>query len=222
MARRRLSNTVSADHTGVTVLSADDLEQAAALLRLGNLVAFPTDTFFALGAVLTGPAIAALFQVKRRMTGNPVPVLLSSVEQVPDVAASFPHLAVALAEAFWPGPLTLVLPARDDVPDGVTAGTGTVGVRVPDHQLARELISRVGGPVTGTSANLSGSPPCKRASDVLTQLGEQIRAVIDAPCGDHSAPSTVVGFSGDAGQEIRVIRTGAISEADLRRVMGSA
>jgi L-threonylcarbamoyladenylate synthase len=208
------------NHSEVAVLSAHELEQAAELMRSGKLVAFPTDTFFALGAVLAEAAVSALIDVKGRTPGNPVPVLLSTIDQVSAVADSFPDPAVALAKAFWPGPLTLVLPARVEVPINVTAGSGTVGVRVPDHLLARELIALVGRPVTGTSANLSGSPPCKTVNDVLSQLGGHINAVIDAPCGEHTMPSTVVAFPNNASHEIQIIRPGAISEADLRQVPG--
>ena len=217
--RIRLSETDGEGSRGVEVLSPDQLDQAAEYLRLGNLVAFPTDTFFALGAVLTEAAISALFEVKGRTPGNPVPILLSAIDQVPDVTTSFPASAVRLAEAFWPGPLTLVLSARSGIPTGVTAGTGTVGVRVPDHHLGRELIALVGQPVTGTSANRSGSAPCKSADDVLSQLEGRISAVVDAICGEHTSPSTVVGFSDGDDGELKIIRAGAISESDLKSVL---
>lgn len=210
------------DRFVAAVFSSFEVERAAEYLRAGKLVSFPTDTFFALGAVLTEAAVSVLIEVKGRTRGNPVPVLLSAIDQVDEVAASFPDSAAALAAAFWPGPLTLVLPARADVPAAVTAGTGTIGIRVPGHSLARELIAVAGQPVTGTSANISGSSPCKTAGDVLSQLDGRISAVIDAPCGEHSEPSTVVRFTSDNGSEIQVIRAGAISEAELRQVLRRA
>ena len=218
------TRTGSSDRSGVAVLSQHELERAAGYLRSGSLVAFPTDTFFALGAVLTDAAISSLIEVKGRSSGNPVPVLLSSADQVQDVATSFSATAAALAQAFWPGPLTLVLPARTGLPAPVTAGTGSVGVRVPDHPLARELIALVGQPLTGTSANISGEQPCKTANDVLRQLDGRISAVIDARCGEHAEPSTVVRLSedNDNDNEIQVVRAGAISELELRRVLDEA
>jgi L-threonylcarbamoyladenylate synthase len=198
------------------LLSVEDLPEAATLLRSGNLVAFPTDTFFALGAILTESAVGNLFAVKGRMAGNPVPVLLSSEDQVDAVADDVPVEARKLAKEFWPGPLTLVLPAKLDVPGSVTANTGTVGVRVPLHRIATELIALVGSPVTGTSANVSGLAPCKSASEVMAQLGGKIAAIVDGPCGAHSEPSTVVRFLGD---ELNIVRVGAISEHQLRRVL---
>lgn len=200
------------------LIPPDDLDLAAGMLRAGKLVAFPTDTFFALGAVLTEQAISALYEAKGRMAGNPVPVLLSSADRAGQVAAEFPVPARTLAEAFWPGPLTLVLPARSDVPAIVTAGTGNVGLRVPRHRLAISLIALTGRAVTGTSANISGKPPCKTAGEVLEQVGHVIDAVVDAPCGEHGEPSTVVAFTG---VEMKVIRHGAIPESRLREALAA-
>lgn len=197
------------------LIKPSNIAHAAELLRLGKLVAFPTDTFFALGAVLQEDAINALFEAKGRMTGNPVPVLLASAEQVRQVADSeLPDSARALAEEFWPGPLTLVMPVNSDVPVSVTARTGKIGVRVPDHELARKLIALVGLPVTGTSANLSGEESCKTADQVISQLGGIIDAVVDASCGVHSNPSTVVSFDND---EVHILREGSISESEILR-----
>ena len=209
---------MSTESTETELLTCGNLSQAADLLRSGKLVAFPTDTFFALGAVLTESAVSSLFAVKGRMAGNPVPVLLSSADQVDAVAEEFPNEARKLAREFWPGPLTLVLPARASVPNSVTANTGTVGVRIPAHAVATELISKVGSPVTGTSANMSGMPPGKTAAEVVAQLSGKIAAIVDAPCGDHVQPSTVVRFDGTG---LDIIRVGAISEDELLRVLNT-
>lgn len=200
------------------LLTTAELPLAAELLRGGNLVAFPTDTFFALGAILTEAAVGKLFEVKGRMAGNPVPVLISSADQVDAVAQEFPQEAQKLAREFWPGPLTLVLPAKVAVPGTVTANTMTVGVRIPSHRLAIDFITLVGAPVTGTSANISGLQPCKSATEVMDQLGGKIAAVVDASCGDHVAPSTVVRFT-DSG--FIVVRVGALSENQLQRALNA-
>lgn len=199
------------------LIKPDDIEAAATLLRQGKLVAFPTDTFFALGAVITDESIAALFRSKGRMPDNPVPVLVSSVEQVEQVATEFSDQALVLAKAFWPGALTIVFPARADVPESVTAGTKTVGVRVPEHGLARDLISAVGSPLTGTSANISGQSPTKSAGEVMQQLDGVLDGVIDANCGPHNQPSTVIKF--EDGQ-VKVLRAGSISESELNQALG--
>jgi L-threonylcarbamoyladenylate synthase len=187
------------------------------ILRSGGLVAFPTDTFYALGAdALDGAAVRKVFQAKGRADGRPVPVLLADPEDVMKVAREFPALARALARRYWPGPLTLVLPAVLAVPAEVTAGGGSVGVRVPDHELARTLIRAFGGPVTGTSANHSGSPPHKDAEGVRAELGGKIEAIIAGECGGHDAPSTVVDFSRTPPV---VLREGAVSFQDIAAVV---
>ncbi len=198
------------------LIKLSDISRAAELLRLGKLVAFPTDTLFALGAVIREEPVKALFEAKGRMAGNPVPVLLSSADQVPQVSGEpLEGAAAALASEYWPGPLTLVLPASPDVPTAVTAGTGTVGARVPDHDLARDLIALAGIPLTGTSANRSGQEPCKTADEVMSQLDGIVDAIVDARCGPHSAPSTVVSFENDAPN---ILREGSIPEAEILRV----
>ena len=189
-----------------------EIEEAANLIRSGKLVAFPTDTFYALGAnALDGAAVEKLYVAKGRGGDKPVPVLLASAEDVILVASSFPDRARALAERYWPGPLTLVLPARPEVPSRVTGGTGTVGVRVPDHELARRLVSTSRAPVTGTSANLSGNRPCKEAAEVRSQLGKHIDSVLEGKCGPHAEPSTVV----DCAIGLRVLREGAIPAQEI-------
>lgn len=199
------------------LIKPSNLAHAAELLRVGKLVAFPTDTFFALGAVLQDTAVEALFEAKGRMRGNPVPVLLSSADQVSQVTGfALEGAPAALTKAFWPGPMTLVLPASTSVPASVTAGTGGIGVRVPDHDLARELIAQVGSPVTGTSANLSGSEPCKTAGEVMSQLSGIVDAVVDAACGTHSEPSTVVSINNG---DVRIVREGSIPETEIRRTV---
>ena len=203
---------------GILIPASDSgLETVAADLRAGRLVAFPTDTFFALGTnALDGDAVLGIYRAKGRADGNPVPVLMASAEDVGMVATGVPPAAAALAAEFWPGPLTLVLPARPEVPKSVTAGGSTVGVRVPQHDIARRLIALAGVPVTGTSANLSGQPPCKTAGEVLAQLDGRVSHILDAPCGAHTAPSTVVDF---ASGQMRIIREGAITYDTLQKVI---
>lgn len=201
----------------VTGPTSNGLEAAANMLREGQLVAFPTDTFFALGAnALDSSAISRLFEAKDRAETNPVPVLLGDISDVESVASQFSAEARALATAFWPGALTIVLPALSVVPDSVTAGTGTVGVRIPGHEIGRKLIQTAGVPVTGTSANLSGLPPCKTAADVLNQLSGRIACAIDSPCGEHSAPSTVVSLQGE---DVKIIRQGSVSEREINEAL---
>jgi L-threonylcarbamoyladenylate synthase len=206
--------------TDVLILESEEgLKTAAAALRAGRLVAFPTDTFFALGAsALDATAVRRIFRAKGRADGSPIPVLVASTEDAAAVVTEFPEAAAALARKFWPGPLTLVLPARREVSVEVTAGRGAVGVRVPAHDLARRLISLTSVPVTGTSANISGQPPCKTAAEVLAQLDGRVDHILDAPCGGHTMPSTVVDF---ASGRMRLIREGAIAYDILQKAIDS-
>ena len=194
------------------------LQRAADAIAGGGLVAFPTDTFFALGAdALSAAAVAGVFAAKGRDPGIPVPVLVYDIAMAEQVVSDFPGPLHDLANLFWPGALTIVLPASDVVPDVVTAGTGTVGLRVPDHDLARELIATVDTPLTGTSCNVSGSQPTKNAKTVCQQFGDKILVLIDVPCGENTLPSTVVGLSGN---RIRLFRAGAVDIDSLRKIVG--
>jgi len=194
------------------------LNQSVDAIRAGELVAFPTDTYFALGANgLDSRAVEAVFQTKGRNPGTPVPLLASDIEMVADLASDFPGPLKKLADEFWPGALTLVLPASKRVPAVVTARTGTVGLRVPDNNVARDLIERSGVPITGTSCNLTGRDPIKEASVVDQIFGDQIAVCLDAECGDSTAPSTVVTYED---RKIVILRAGAISVESIQNIVG--
>lgn len=197
------------------------LADAANFLKNGELVAFPTDTFFALGADATNAdAVDNVFVAKGRFPNNPVPVLIDSIQMVDLVADGFPHILRELAKNFWPGALTIVLPATSYLPGIVTGGTGTVGVRVPDHPIARDLINLTGVPLTGTSCNKSGKPPTQKSDVVKQQFGSHIAMCVDATCGDNTEPSTVVMLAEGSEDRVSVIRAGAVSSGLMRKVIG--
>ena len=201
---------ISTDNSG--------LQQAANAINRGELVAFPTDTFFALGADgFNSAAVENVFVTKGRNPGTPVPLLVSGTEMAEILVKEFPEPLKLLADEFWPGALTVVLPASDRVPEVVTARTGTVGIRVPGHDVARELIELAGVPVTGTSCNLTGQAPINEAVVVDQVFGSQVPVVVDSPCGDSSAPSTVISFEN---KKVVVLREGAISAESLRNIVG--
>ncbi len=172
-------------------------------------MAFPTDTFFALGVdACNREAILRAFRVKRRLDGVPMPVLISDISQASGLVSDFPEDAKRLADRFWPGPLTIVLPANDRIPSELNGGTETVGLRIPDNDLALQLLSAFGGGITGTSANRSGEPPTKYADEIKVTFGDAIDVVVEGDCGIESAPSTVVDMT--ANMPI-LVREGAIS-----------
>jgi L-threonylcarbamoyladenylate synthase len=179
------------------IASAAEFARAVALLRGGELVAFPTDTVYGVGAVVWHPAaVHKLYEAKLRPGDKAIPVLLADPADLTLVAGDLPAAALRLAEKFWPGPLTLIVPRARAVPDEVTAGGDTLAVRAPDHDLARALICAAGAPLATTSANLSGRPSPITAQDVAAQLAGRIAMILDGgPC-PGGLPSTIVDLCG--------------------------
>ena len=171
------------------------LHVAAEILQKGGLVAFPTETVYGLGANALDPeAVKGIFRVKRRPADNPLIVHVTGLEQVGELVKNIPPEAARLAEHFWPGPLTLVLPKKELVPEIITAGLSSVAVRVPAHALALKLLRTVGIPLAAPSANLSGRPSPTTAEHVLEDLAGCIEAVLDGgPC-TIGVESTVLSF----------------------------
>ena len=193
------------------------VEIAVSALRRGGIVAFPTDTYYGLGAnVFDEHAVERVLEAKGRPPSTPLPVLLADAADVGKVCLNPPPELNSLAEAFWPGPLTLVAPSLASVARGVTAGRGTVGMRVPDHETPRRIARLLGSPITGTSANISGNGPHKTGGAVEDELGDRVDYVVPGDCGTHAAASTVVDLCGDTPV---VLRDGAISLADLKQIV---
>ena len=197
---------------------ATDIEQAISILQRGGLVALPTDTLYGLGAhPFIDSAVRRLYDAKGRPDSKPVPLLLSSPDDLTLVSDQTDGLAHALAAAFWPGALTLVVRCRADIPSLANGWGVTVAVRVPDHTVPRELCARLGAPITGTSANLGGGPNPTTAQDVESQLGDKIDLIIDrGPC-PGALPSTIVDVSGDSPA---ILRQGVISRMAIEEVCG--
>jgi len=204
--------------------SADNIERAARRLRDGELVSFPTETVYGLGAdARNADAVRRIFAAKGRPADHPVIVHITGVSALPRWARSIPRGARALAEAFWPGPLTLILPRADDVGDVVTGGEDSVGLRVPGHAVAQALLASfasIGGEgVAAPSANRFGRISATTAQHVADDFGKQIALIIDGgPCR-HGIESTIVAFTDG---EAVLLRPGAVSVEQLARVLGHA
>jgi len=184
------------------------LEQAIAVLQHGGIAAFPTDTVYGIGASLAHPdALERIFELKQRDRDRTLPLLVSSPADLDKVTEQVDPALLRLASAFWPGPLTIALPARAGLPACVTAPDGTVGVRVPDHSVALTLAQRCGGAIAVTSANLSGKPPARRAEEIEPALAEELDLILDGGIAKGGLASTVVRLEGAT---IMVIRDGAI------------
>lgn len=194
------------------------LEYATNLIISGKVVAFPTDTFYGLGAdPFNLSAVSEVFRIKRRMAGRPIPLLVDSIVQAADLAMDPPRLFFRLAERFWPGPLTLVVPASRQIPLKVTGNTGRVGLRWPRSPLAVGLIAAAARPLTGTSANLSKRSPCSTASDVDAQIGDVLPLILDGGDTQGQLASTVVELMGERG---RILRPGGVPESELKEILG--
>ncbi|MCL6632987.1 MAG: threonylcarbamoyl-AMP synthase [Alicyclobacillus herbarius] len=198
----------------------EGLAQAATLLKNGGLIAFPTETVYGLGANAgREEAVQRIFQVKERPADNPLIVHIADLAQLPDVVANpdeLPAPARRAMEVFWPGPLTLILPVSDRIAAAVHPGTDTVGVRMPNHDLARELIRRAGCPVAAPSANKSGRPSPTLASDVIEDLGAEIDGVIDGGACKVGIESTVARISDD---KAVIYRPGGITREQLQEAL---
>jgi L-threonylcarbamoyladenylate synthase len=204
------------------LLPDDEIGRTAAIevLRAGGLVAMSTDTVYGVGVALDAhDGLARLFAAKDRPLDRAIVLLVADLEQAASVGV-FSAAALLLADRFWPGGLTLVLPQAPEarLPAELTGGAATIGVRIPDHESPRAL-ARALGPLPVTSANLSGQSDARAASEVLAQLGSRIDLVLDGGPARGGVPSTVVDCSGELP---RILRAGAISTADLAAAVAAA
>ena len=185
----------------------------------GGVVAVPTDTFYGLSAdPFNLAAIGRVYEIKGRPESKALPILVSSVEQAVSLVRDVPDSFLTLAQKYWPGALTIVLEATHRIPLKVTGNTGRVALRWANSKVACEIINAVGGPITGTSANLTGMPACTNAADLIIQLGDRLPLILDS--GDTRAvvPSTIVRLEGD---EWMIIREGAIAENDIQKTLAA-
>lgn len=194
------------------------IKTAADAIRCGELVIFPTETVYGLAAdAFNEVAAKRVFDAKGRAQMQPLPIQIANADQLYEVASEVSESARLLAERFWPGPLTLVLPKAESVPDIVTGGEKTIGVRMPDHSVALALIREVGRPIIATSANISGSAPPETADAAIDMVGHSVSVVLDAGKSRIGVASTVVDVSV---LPARILRAGAISAERIKEILG--
>jgi L-threonylcarbamoyladenylate synthase len=193
----------------------DAIEEAAKWILAGRVVAIPTDTLYGLAVdPFDAAAVDALFAAKDRPAERAVPLIASDRAQVETWIGSLSPMAARLAERGWPGPLTLVVPAPRALAAGITGGSGTVGVRVPQHDVARAIARSAGRPITATSANVSGEPATDDPDRVERTLGDRIEMLIDVGRTAGGPPSTIVDVTGEAP---RLVRAGAVAWDEIQR-----
>jgi len=197
---------------------AEAIAEAAELLRQGDLVAFPTETVYGLGAnALNAEAVARIFAAKGRPARNPLIVHVAEVSAAQEIVMAWPESALRLAEAFWPGPLTLVLPRHPRIPDSVTGGGPTVGVRIPAHPVAQALLRAAGVPVAAPSANRSLQLSPTRAEHVFRSLNGRVPLILDGGATRGGLESTVLDLSGEVPQ---LLRPGLLGPTEIEAVIG--
>lgn len=195
-------------------------KKAAELLANGELVAIPTETVYGLAAdARDASAVARIFEAKGRPQDNPLIVHIAKMEQLEGLVRQVPPMAYVLAERFWPGPLTMVMEKSDAIPDITSAGLSTVGIRMPSHPLAREIIARSGCPLAAPSANTSGKPSPTTARDTLEDMKGRIAAIVDGGACTVGVESTVVDMTG---AYPKILRPGAITEEMIAQAVGCA
>ncbi len=199
------------------MLNENEIAKAADILKNGGLVAMPTETVYGLAAnALDGSAVAGIFKAKGRPMDNPLIVHIADLSQIHLLVSCFPEKAKILAERFWPGPLTIILPKSDRIPDEVSAGLDTVAVRFPSHKVARQLIA-ASMPLAAPSANLSGSPSPTNARHVYDDMNGRIDAIIDGGECAVGVESTVITLAGDVP---KLLRPGGVTVEQLRQAIG--
>ncbi len=190
------------------------IRYAAEMIRRGELVAIPTDTFYGIAAdPYNLAAVDQIYRVKGRPETRALPILVNTIGQAVSLARDVPYTFHKLAAKFWPGPLTLLVEASTGVPLKITANTGNVALRWPKSIFVNALIDLVKGPITGTSGNISGQPACANAADLMEQMGDRLPLIIDAGETPGNLASTIVKLDGD---DWTVMREGVIPEDAIR------
>lgn len=216
MKKRTLACCITLWYTGVKM--DEQIQQAIETLKRGGIVAFPTDTVYGLGAnAFDEDAVARVYEAKERPRHLALPLLLSHISQIAIVAQSVPEIAWRLAERFLPGGLTLVLYKSSLVSSVISAQGEKIALRVPNHPVPIALIEGLGAPITGTSANITGSPSLPTAQEVHQQIGDRVDLVIDGGRCPQGVDSTVIDLTGE---RPKILREGAISREEIEMVCG--
>jgi L-threonylcarbamoyladenylate synthase len=194
----------------------EQLKEAVQILKKGGVVVLPTDTVYGLGAdAFCSKAVDRIYEIKKRPSHLPLPLLLSDVSQMSVIAESVPEVGWSLASRFWPGGLTLVLPKIASLPSYLARGH-TVAVRIPNHPISLALIEGLGRPIIGTSANISGRPSCLTADEVKQQLGDKVDFIVDGGRCPGGGESTIVDVTGELPV---IVRQGIIAQRDIDKVL---
>jgi len=190
------------------------LEKTISCLNNNQPCILPTDTYYALSVkACSSTAVKNLFDIKKRDLNKPVPILISKLEDIKKYCEISSEILNKLSKKFWPGPLTIVLPLLGGIPKEINNNSGYIGVRVPDHSFTIDLINLLGEPITGTSANISNTPPSKNIEEIIDSFDSKVCTYVDIPCGKETLSSTVIKIDNENG--IDILREGPISIEDI-------
>ena len=186
----------------------EDVERAVSFLEDGQVIAYPTETIYGLGADVTSrKAVKRIYDLKARDYGLPISILVADLKMLREVVSEVPDSALALMRQFWPGALTILFPASSLIPKGLVTNTNKIGVRISSHPVAAAIVEKFGRPITTTSANLSGFPPSLSVKHVEKYFGSKLPCIVDSGECDPTRGSTVVDI---AEETMRIVRDGAI------------
>jgi L-threonylcarbamoyladenylate synthase len=209
---------IRTESSGKQKNTAEGLKDAVAALRRGEVIVFPTETLYGLGAdALNSRAVERVFQLKGRDRNNPIPVLVADRAMLHALVARIPDRAKKLMDCYWPGPLTLVLPARNNIPRPLLNTNGGIGVRISSHPIATQLVANLRRPLTATSANPSGKEPARTVDEAKSYFSEMIEFFIDGGRLESRTGSTVVEV---LESEVKIIREGEITASALAQAIG--
>ena len=218
MKKREISR-FSTDEAETYITGSGDAARGAAIIRAGGIVAIPTETSYGLAVEpFNDTALDRLFILKKRPPSKPVLVLIDSLERLKYLVTEIPEVYEPLIRSFWPGPLTLIFPALPTLPQLVTAGTGTIGVRVSSHRLATGICQRAGGAITATSANISGTQPARNSQQIQMMFDNRVDMIVDGGTLNQTPPSTVIT---ELNGSLKPIREGVVPLALIEQMVGS-
>ena len=206
------------ENSRASAARAEQIAVALAALKHGDAIVFPTETLYGLAAdALNAAAVEKIYRLKGRDPNNPIPLLIADRAMIDVLVSEIPPLAEPLITEFWPGPLTLVLPARRDIPGPLVNSSGGVGIRISNQPIATELVRGLGRPLTATSANPSGKPPAHTVEEARNYFAADIAVFLDSGPRMSKTGSTVAAISRD---KIKIIRAGEIARSELEKIVG--
>ena len=189
-------------------------------LKEEKVCILPTDTFYSLSVVAdSNKSIENLFRIKKREVNKPIPLLISGLIDIEKFCDISSIKLKKITDKFWPGPLTIVLPVNNLLPTKLNNGSGFIGVRVPNHSFTKQIIEKLGKPITGTSANISNIPPSKNIQEIISTFGQSVSTIVNIDCGKENLSSTVIKI--DKNESIDILREGPITLANIKKTINN-